>query len=102
MQYIIIEYWNLDIIIHLEWLNLNSKVIVKSNMAAKNLFPSSTVEMQDSYFPGTVEPSLKVLSHELFYNTPQLRFRQLMLLNYVITVLFTPPPSPGQLYESII
>ena len=63
------------------------------------IIPSSTAQILDNFFPGAVEPSLKVISHELFYNTPKVRFRQFMLLNYVITCLH---PPPRQLYESLV
>ena len=60
------------------------------------ILPSSTSHIQDKYFPGI----WIVLSHELFYDTPKLRFRQVMLLNYMITI--SPPPPQNQLYESFL
>ena len=56
---------------------LTSEDMVKCN-------GSCTAQMLNDYFTGTVEPSSKVLSHELFCNTPKLRFRQFMILNYVV------------------
>ena len=41
----------------------------------KFILPRSTAQFQDKYLPGTVQPSSKVISHELYYNTHYFRFR---------------------------
>ena len=61
--------------IYLQISSENLTVKTSKNMANSNdlmfILPSSTVQIQDKYFPKTVEPSLKVLSRELFYKTSQ-------------------------------